>query len=665
MYIASVATMRQVIQSLREDQVKIDAKWKTLLQERTIAIRQAVEAPGALLTTVLHVYHEWNELPQAVWNRVDQALPYQNNSNSSNNNSNTIAQGLDQMQFLQRILESQKSSHKNGTYYLDEVWEAIPTIYQPVAQYRNVVVCLWYWYCCQQRDNHWNNGSYATVRAMTRDMLMQRSSSSGAQANGANGALLLLGGAGSSSGILGGLPDDDDDDKDDDNGTTWTTTTTSSSATMAGGNHQHHLSYHDVQKSIYWKIFLNIGLERLEQDFLKSVQKRLIAPVHLMFPVLVLDESAAVGLPSKYDLQRFDEAIRNEIKLGIDDPSMIPIVAESIVLAVSEFCQRAAGQLVHGNYLAGPDFSMTPSLQQDRKIVAILYALYTYLSKAPKTVFGTQSSAATAADCTMALRPALATIDATIHAEVIGPVVEQVQQQLHTILAKPYGPEFVQTHVATALERITENVFQKFPPAYASSMANEIAEHTVLTFVTTVSLIRPMSENLRLQITQDLADLELAVQQLVASSSSLSSGNTTTTEAWIHSKGYAELRAVRQMLYWTGLEQSSAKTAPEIAKLILREVWLSDVRPSTIFHYLFSFAPSALSAPYHVANLSASAYIEQIVANEETTWIMVCCDRYGQRGAAAAASSSDGDPRVPQIVLTLGQELLRRRGRNE
>jgi conserved oligomeric Golgi complex subunit 5 len=259
----------------------------------------------------------------------------------------------------------------------------------------------------------------------------------------------------------------------------------------------------------------------------------------------------------------------------------------------------------------------------------------------------------------VALRPALATIDATIHAEVIRPVVQQVRQQLHTVLTRPYGPEFVQTHVATALERVTESIFKKFPPAYSSSMANEIAEHTVLTFVTTVSLIRPMSENLRLQITQDLADLELAVQQLVASSSS--SGITTTTEAWIHSKGYAELRAVRQMLYWTGLEQSSARTAPEIAKSILREVWLSDVRPSTIFHYLFTFAPSALAAPYHVANLSASAYVEQIVANEETTWIMVCCDRYGQRGAAA----SDGDSRVAQIVLTLGQELLRRRGRNE
>jgi conserved oligomeric Golgi complex subunit 5 len=190
----------------------------------------------------------------------------------------------------------------------------------------------------------------------------------------------------------------------------------------------------------------------------------------------------------------------------------------------------------------------------------------------------------------VALRPALATIDATIHAEVIRPVVQQVRQQLHTVLTRPYGPEFVQTHVATALERVTESIFKKFPPVYSSSMANEIAEHTVLTFVMTVSLTRPMSENVRQQITQDLADLELPVQQLVASSSS--PGITTTTGAWIHSKGYAEPRAARQVLYWTGLEQSSARTAPEIAKSILREVWLSDVRPSTIFHYLFTFAPS-------------------------------------------------------------------------
>jgi hypothetical protein len=60
-------------------------------------------------------------------------------------------------------------------------------------------------------------------------------------------------------------------------------------------------------------------------------------------------------------------------------------------------------------------------------VVAILYALHTYLSKAPKTVFGGHTSAAAAAaDCTVALLPALATIDATIHAEVIRPVVQQV-----------------------------------------------------------------------------------------------------------------------------------------------------------------------------------------------------------------------------------------------
>jgi hypothetical protein len=151
---------------------------------------------------------------------------------------------------------------------------------------------------------------------------MQRSSSN---ANSSNTALIMLGGV-RSSGILGGLQDDNDegDDKDDGNNcTTWTTTTTTASSSIGNSSssgQQQHLSYNDVQKSIYWKIFLNIGLERLEQDFLKSVQKRLIAPVHLMFPILALDENAAVGLPSKYDLQRFDETIRNEIKLSIGSP---------------------------------------------------------------------------------------------------------------------------------------------------------------------------------------------------------------------------------------------------------------------------------------------------------------------------------------------------------
>lgn len=609
--------MRDIIHTLQTDAIPVSPQAREIVRERTNRIRNVL--PDTLLTTALTVRNEWNELSMAVWDKISEAL-----------GSNDIAKALDQMQFLQRILETKVTTQ--GITYLNKVWkDGIPKQYQPVEQYKNVVVVLWYAYCTKQRDAAWNGESYGTVRAKTRDMLMRRSSTSTTA---------------DATGILGGFTMDDGDDGDTDTTTasvTWTIATTTMS------KQQHNLSYSDVQKSIYWKIFLDIGLERLEQDFLKAVQKRLVAPVHLMFPDILLDENAAVGLPSKYDLQRFDETIRNELKFGIDDPSMIPIVAERVTLAVAEFCQRAAGTLIRGKYLS-EHFQMTSALQQDRKIVAILYALHTYLTKAPKTIFGSAGTAHE--DCAVALGPAVATIDSTIQGEVVRPVVKQLNQQLYTVVSRPYGPEFVQSHVAPSLERLTESILKKFPPVYSSLISNEIAEHIVLAFITTVSLIRPMTENNRLQITQDLADLELSIQQLA----------TISSEKWINSKAYAELRATRQMLYWTGLEQSSAKTAPEVAKSILRELWLSDVRPSTVFHYLFSFAPSALSAPHHVANLTTSAYVEHIVAHEETTWIMVCCDRYEQRGTSAA---SDGDARVAQIVLALGQELLRRRGRNE
>jgi hypothetical protein len=139
-------------------------------------------------------------------------------------------------------------------------------------------------------------------------------------------------------------------------------------------------------------------------------------------------------------------------------------------------------------------------------------------------------------------------------------------------------------------------------------------------------------------------------------------------------KAYAELRAVRQMLFWTGLEDKS-KAASAIAKSLMREVWLRDVRPSTVFHYLFSFAPNLLSSPHHWKRMKADEYVGTLVSldgnteeGESLDWMttMACCDNYRQRESAQSAligssESSEGDPRIASILMTLGPEFLRRR----
>ena len=186
--------------------------------------------------------------------------------------------------------------------------------------------------------------------------------------------------------------------------------------------------------------------------------------------------------------------------------------------------------------------------------------------------------------------------------------------------------------------------------------------------------MRPMPEATRLHLTQDLADFELLLQQLITT---CGDGHLSLGEI-SNGKPYAELRAVRNMLFWAGLDDTS-KPAAAVAKTMLRESWARDVRPSTMFHYLVAFAPSLLSSPHRFKRVRVDEYVGTLVTldgsveeGEASSWLttMACCDSYFQRESAATAGGSgggdgDGDPRIANILMTLGPELLRRQRRYE
>jgi hypothetical protein len=219
----------------------------------------------------------------------------------------------------------------------------------------------------------------------------------------------------------------------------------------------------------------------------------------------------------------------------------------------------------------------------------------------------------------------------------------------------------VQKYLSDVFEALAQNHFARFPPEYASMMATRVASFSIYTFVSNALLIRPLGENARLHITQDLADLELALESLLSKYGGLLSQADG-------GKAYAELRAVRQMLFWSGLENQNL-SSNELTKSLLRESWIKDIRPSTVLHYLFSYAPSLLSSPHHTKRMKAEEYVSTLVSlegsiesGEDQAWmtIITCCDAFQQR-ASSTSRGLDGDVRIPDVLTQLGQELLRRR----
>lgn len=446
--------------------------------------------------------------------------------------------------------------------------------------------------------------------------------------------------------------------------------------------------------SAEWKSMQSIGFQPLQTAFLESCRQRLCTPIQFMFPegLSVDDDGVAMQvlptLPSRYDMQKLDHSIRAELSLadpreGGGELSMTTMIAEVIVGMVELFCARAKTAVIEAGEegCLTDDGLQTDSFVHDLKVANIMSTLATALKNAPENTFVVPYRPATSAQheeaailCQQALVPALAEIEKMVKNLILTPLSNALNRRVAAAIAKMHhgtylesmsedndGPSFVQKYLSGLFESIAEQHLAKLPTEYAGIVASTVASFSIYTFVSNASLIRPLGETARLHITQDLAEFELALEQLV-----LKGGSSMALSQIEMGKPYAELRAVRQMFYWTGLEDRSLGAA-SVAKAMLREVWVKDVRPSTVFHFLFSFAPDLLSSPHHSKRMRPENYVSTLVMldgsideGEASAWMatMACCDSYQQRESVVGM---EGDRRVAAILMMLGPELLRRR----
>ena len=183
--------------------------------------------------------------------------------------------------------------------------------------------------------------------------------------------------------------------------------TTSSSGSGGGGTASAALTS-AIFQSKEWKTLTSnseeaSGLYPLQRAFVQACTERLCQPLQYMFPenVALNDDGVPIAssgltlLPSKFDVQRFDENIRLELSLadpkeGGGEFTAVTMIAECVVNMIAQFCNRARNALSGASdkeYLVKSstnttttkndttDWSMTESLQHDRK-VAIIVSLF-------------------------------------------------------------------------------------------------------------------------------------------------------------------------------------------------------------------------------------------------------------------------------------------------
>mmetsp|Transcript_29950 Transcript_29950/g.72609 ORF Transcript_29950/g.72609 Transcript_29950/m.72609 type:complete len:1186 (+) Transcript_29950:321-3878(+) len=455
------------------------------------------------------------------------------------------------------------------------------------------------------------------------------------------------------------------------------------------------------------------GLFRLQMAFLDACNERLCAPLRYLFAenVTIDDMGNPIShmplLPSKYDIQKFDTNIRQELAVadpreGGGDLSSVTMLADQIVSMIRRFCEQAETAIatVSDEGCIHADGSPTEAMIHNLKVTKIMFFMNDCLRTAPEKVFlepyrpAVTNQLEEAASVAMrSLLPAREEIDDFVSTFVLNPLCRALNRRIAALIGRMHqegaylqhgsgvglessdvgASSFVQKHLTGLYDNLATTYLAKLPPPYSIVVGSRVSIFSVYNFVSNASLIRPLGEDAKLHLTQDLADFELVVDQFMSRAGGNSESKSLSEIG--NGKVYAELRAVRNMLFWTGLEDRS-KPAGAVAKSILREVWVRDIRPSTVFHYLFSYAPNLLSSPHHWKKMKADEYVRSLVSvegdieeGESSDWMttMSCCDSYQQRESAQSSligrgpSADEGDPRVSAILMALGPELLLRR----
>ncbi|KAL7548508.1 hypothetical protein ACHAWF_011784 [Thalassiosira exigua] len=438
------------------------------------------------------------------------------------------------------------------------------------------------------------------------------------------------------------------------------------------------------------------GLWALRRAFLEESKRRLRAPLERMFPeaVTVDEDGVAIPvpptLPSRYDLAKLDACVREELSLadprqGGGDFGMAATIGEGVVEMLSEFCgmaRRAIGEAGEERAVAG---SVSEATAHNMNVAGVMSTLASFVRNAPENAFVAPYRPAqspqheeAARSCRVALLPALKEIDALVRTRILDPLCRALNRRVAAALARMHRGtylqesadasssqpgSFVQVHLADLYDDVAASYLSRLPNEYAAAVASTVATFSVYAFVSNAALLRPLGEASRLRLTQDLADFELALEQLV-----FKGGTSLSLGQIAGGKPYAELRAARQLLFWSGLDDRTLGPA-EVARALLRDAWAKDLRPSTLFHFLFSYGPSLLTSPHHFKRTDAGEYVGTLVKldgsvedGEASAWMttMACCDAYQQRESVDGATS-DGDRRVGAILMVLGPELLRRR----
>ncbi|TYZ61197.1 hypothetical protein PybrP1_009889 [[Pythium] brassicae (nom. inval.)] len=352
--------------------------------------------------------------------------------------------------------------------------------------------------------------------------------------------------------------------------------------------------------------------------FTDRTYRRLANPIQLMFPQ---SASFHTSPPGRSDMQTLARTVFSEVDQAGQDPVLLAGALQQIRRAVTLFCANVKRITNTGKAATSttPTLGRTPAQAHNVSLLNVLHQLDEALSDVAARV----ASAAGAAEsdaaalqvlqalCAQELQPCRELIQG-LEYTILGTYLQGLCAILESIFAKMHDESFADlppvsasstgaTAAATgasaksggsrymaefngAFHVVLDEHIRRLPNArFAGRCVSDFVARLISVFLRHAALLRPLEESGKLRLANDMAQLELRLEQLLP----------------LKALGapYDELRAFRHMVF---LDSGA----------VLRDATVDKIRPTNVWHHLISRAPVELQLPHHMKRWSAAKYVE-------------------------------------------------------
>ncbi|KAH9055433.1 Golgi transport complex subunit 5-domain-containing protein [Lactarius vividus] len=348
-------------------------------------------------------------------------------------------------------------------------------------------------------------------------------------------------------------------------------------------------------------------------------------------------QGGARAPPSSPEGTNVMRTIANELDTAKFDPLLVQSVTRSAKSSLDMLLARADGMVVRDRavtLLAGP--AATPQLVHNLSL-----AMFLYHCGRLRALEEEYSS-----DVYAILRPAV--VDATeTYGRIVDPLLTAIKSESSGIIAKlhreparsadplsdmggssAYVQElteklsFVKTEILARLGG-TEGVAREWPL--------DIVRHVLRAFVLHVSIVKPLDEARKLQLTGDMTELEFSLGTFVSEGKGKRSGGLDAAGA-----EYRALRALRPLLFL------------ETARLAERGA-TAGLPPLIVLHHILVRAPIPL--PHMLHGWQASEYVRWVEEHSEAEALTLVEGGLTHWEKTNETEGADGDPAAEYLAL--------------